>query len=153
VEKELAASRGSLVGFVPAAVGGLVGAVAGALAWAAIAILSGYEIGYVAVLVGWLAGHGVRIGARGARGRGLQTVAVALSLLGLLLAKYFLVAHYTVVAFAEEGTQISYLDPRLALMFPFVLPDLMSPFDILWVLLAVGAAMRGPAPHAVTVEG
>src|SRR5262245_8545103 len=61
VEKELAASKGSAFGFLPAAVGGLVGAVAGGLAWAAIAIMSGYEIGYVAVLVGWLAGHGVRI--------------------------------------------------------------------------------------------
>jgi hypothetical protein len=152
VVEELAASKGSALGIVPGLVGGAIGALVGAGIWAAIAILTDYEIGYIAVLVGFLAGHGVRLAARG-RGRALQFVAVAMSIVGLLAAKYFLFAHYTIEMLAEQGQQLSYLDPRLAIVFPFALVEIVSPFDLLWIFLAVGAAYRAPAPLAVTIEG
>ena len=152
VEQELAASKGSALGIVPGLVGGAIGALVGAGIWAAIAVLTDYEIGYIAVLVGFLAGHGVRLAARG-RGRALQFVAVAMSIIGLLAAKYFLFAHYTIEALAAEGHQLSYVDPRLAIVFPFALVEMVSPFDLLWIILAVGAAYRAPALPAITVEG
>jgi hypothetical protein len=153
VETELAATRGSALGLVPGAIGGLAGALLGAGVWAAIVVFTQYEIGYIAVLVGFLAGHGVRLGARGARSVALQTLAAALSLVGLLLAKYLIMAHFTIAALAEEGIQAGYLDPRMIAVFPVALVDMVSPFDMLWVVLAIAAASRAPAPLAVTVEG
>src|SRR4029453_12213336 len=60
VEQELPASKGSALGIVPGLVGGAIGALVGAGIWAAIAILTDYEIGYIAVLGGFLPGAGGR---------------------------------------------------------------------------------------------
>lgn len=55
--------------YLTAAIGGLLGALVGAAIWAAIVVLSNYEVGYVAVLVGFLTGVGVKLGARRARSK------------------------------------------------------------------------------------
>ncbi len=61
-----------------------MGAVAGAAAWAAIAAATGFQIGYMAVGVGFLAGFGMRT-CSGHRGRTNAIVAGVVALLGCLL--------------------------------------------------------------------
>jgi hypothetical protein len=58
---------------------GTLAAVLGAGIYFGIAALTGYEIGLVAVLVGFLVGGGVRIGARNRGGWGYQTLAILLT--------------------------------------------------------------------------
>jgi len=41
-------------------VGAILGAIIGAIAWAAITDVTNFQIGYMAVAVGWLAGYGMR---------------------------------------------------------------------------------------------
>src|SRR5262249_22605363 len=79
VQRELAAQAATSAGMLPALVLGLVGALIGAAVWAAIAAAAHLAIGYVAVLVGFLAGLGVKIGAGAARGKPLQILAAGLA--------------------------------------------------------------------------
>jgi hypothetical protein len=99
---------------------GAVGAAMGAAVWVAIAKAVQIEIGYVAVLVGFLAGLGVKLGADDSGSDGQQFLAVALAVAGLAGAKYWMV-------FGPLG-------------------DELSAFDILWVCLASSAAWRTSAP-------
>jgi hypothetical protein len=130
--------------WIAATIAGLVGAMAGAAVWAGIGIATDFEIGYVAVLVGFLAGLGVRIGAGSARGQSLQILAVVLAVVGLGLAKYGMFAGAVL-----NELDISPFDPRVAGAFFDNVGSMLSPFDALWLFLAVGAAWKVPAPSSV----
>jgi hypothetical protein len=67
-----------------AAVYGMGGAILGAGIYYAILAATGYEIGLVAILVGWLVGRGVQKGSRGTGGWAYQTLAVALTYLAIV---------------------------------------------------------------------
>lgn len=141
-----AAASGSGAPRLPLALaGGAVGALVGAGVWAAIAVFTNFEVGYVAVLVGYLAGLGVRLGAGGARGKALQVMAAGLALGGLVVAKYFTFAHFFAQMLAEEGIQAGPFHPEILTVFPRALPEMLSPFDLLWVALAMATAWKAPA--------
>jgi len=59
------------------------GAALGALIYFGVAALTGYEIGLIAILVGWLVGRGVAVGSGGVGGRRYQVMAVALTYLSV----------------------------------------------------------------------
>lgn len=63
---------------------GLGGAVLGAGIYYAILAATGYEIGLVAILVGWLVGRAVQKGSDGAGGWAYQTLAVGLTYLAIV---------------------------------------------------------------------
>ena len=73
-------SRGSGAGrFAKAALFGLGAAAVGAGIYYAILALTGYEVGLVAILVGWLVGQAVHRGAGGRGGWAYQSLAVGLT--------------------------------------------------------------------------
>jgi hypothetical protein len=55
------------------------GAVLGLILYSAVAILTGWTIGYLALAVGWLVGKGIQKGSNGLGGRRYQIAAVALT--------------------------------------------------------------------------
>ena len=132
--------------------GALAGALLGAGVWAGIAIATDFEVGYIAVLVGFLSGYGAKLAASWKKGHGLQILAAAVSLIGLVAAKYFIASYYVVKAAHNQGAEISYLDPEVMKAFLEVLPRMLSPFDALWAILAIGAAYRVPAPTKVSIH-
>ena len=70
---------------IPAIIGGLIGALIGGGIWAAIALITDYEVGYVAIGIGFLAGGGVvLLGKR--RGPPYQLIAVVMLFLDWALA-------------------------------------------------------------------
>lgn len=75
-------------------IGGFIGAFLGGLAWYIIELMTGYEIGYVAVGVGYLVVKGISIGSGYKKGNTLQIMSVCLTLLAIFGAKYFLGVHY-----------------------------------------------------------
>lgn len=78
VESEL--NAGSPVGrFVGATFAGAVAAVLGAAVWLAVTRLTGYEIGLIAIAVGFLVGSGVLLGSRQRGGVPYQVLAVVLT--------------------------------------------------------------------------
>ena len=68
VERVLGGSPGP-AGFVKAALGGVAGGIAGALLYYLVLALTGYEIGIIAIAVGFLVGKGVRWGTGNRGGR------------------------------------------------------------------------------------
>lgn len=58
---------------------GFAAAVAGALLYYAIAAISGYEFGLIAIVVGWAVGSAVRWGSNGRGGKPYQALAIALT--------------------------------------------------------------------------
>ncbi|MEP7086144.1 MAG: hypothetical protein ABI884_02320 [Gemmatimonadota bacterium] len=69
-----------------AALFGIGAALAGAAVYYAVIAITNFEIGIVAILIGWMVGWGVRKGAAGKGGRGFQLLAVALTYLAVGLA-------------------------------------------------------------------
>jgi hypothetical protein len=139
-EAEATVAPVTLAGHLPALVGGLIGALLGAAIFAGIGIATQIEIGYVAVLIGFLAGRGVRLGARQASSPSLQSLAMFLAIFGLLAAKYMVVAWVL-----ADKLGLSPLSASVLGLFVDHIGDLLSPFDVLWVILAGGAALRASA--------
>ena len=65
--------------FVRGMLFGLGGAIAGLILYSAFGIITGIEIGYVALAVGWLVGTAIKKGSSGVGGRRYQIAAVALT--------------------------------------------------------------------------
>lgn len=97
VEQALA-RRGRVSGFVRAALVGLGAAAAGSIVYYAIRELTGYEIGLISILVGWLVGRGVHWGSRGKGGWFYQGLAVFLTYLAI-------VSTYVPLVVKEMGEQ------------------------------------------------
>lgn len=74
---------------------GIGGAIAGLILYSAFGIITGIEIGYVALAVGWLVGTAIKKGSNGIGGRRYQIAAVALT--------------YAAVSFSAVPIGISYL--------------------------------------------
>ncbi|MBC7977690.1 MAG: hypothetical protein H7138_22155 [Myxococcales bacterium] len=138
----------SVGGMVASAIGGAIGAVAGGGIWAAIAIATNLEVGYIAILVGFLAGMGVQLGA-GRRGdQGQQVLAAILAFAGLLAAKYFLFAYVVIQMGAEHGIDVDFIDHALLSRFPAMLAETVGPFDAVFAFIAIAAAVRTAKPDS-----
>jgi len=133
-------------GFVLAPIAGVVGALVGAGIWATIAIVTELEVGYVAVLVGALAGLGVRWGAGGQRGAGLQVLAGLLAFAGLVAAKYMIFAYVVIQVGHKQGVDLGVFSHVLTSNFPSLLMKTLGPLDALFACLAVAAAARACKP-------
>ncbi|HYH96141.1 hypothetical protein [Hyalangium sp.] len=151
VQAELAAEQQTGARFPIALAGGAVGALVGAVIWAAIVVATNYEIGYVAVLVGYLAGLGVKLGAGKGRGRTLQIAAAGIAVFGLVIAKYFILAHFVVSAPSGEELGLGYFSPSLFILFLQNIDSSLSAFDLLWIAFALMTAWRIPAPSKIEV--
>ena len=65
---------------------GVVAAILGALVYFAVLALSGFEVGLVAIAIGYMVGYGVRVGARARGGRRFQVLALVLTYWAIGLA-------------------------------------------------------------------
>jgi hypothetical protein len=77
---------------------GVVAAIAGAILYYAVIAITDFEIGIVAIAIGYMVGYAVRFGARGRGGRRFQVMAVALTYVAVCLA-------YAVLAFSAAGQE------------------------------------------------
>lgn len=102
--------------------------------WAAITVVTEYQIGYMAVAVGFGVGYAVRYA-----GRGFDQIfgiaGAALSLLGCLLGNFF-----SMVGFASKSQDVNALQV-LSLIDYSMIPELMleafSPMDVLFYGIAI----------------
>jgi len=141
---------GSLAG---ALIGGAVAAAVGGGVWGLIVNATGYEIGYLAWGLGLLSGLGVVIASGGKKGPALQVLAVVSSLAAVLFGKYLSFAHalkevVTEKEGAEVAEKISLLSPGAVQLFLDNFTQILTPFDAIWVILAVITAWRIPQAGA-----
>ena len=133
--------------------GAIVGALIGAIAWGAITAATHFQIGYMAIGVGFLAGYGMRT-LGGGRDRADGFIAGAVAFLGCVLGNLLTVvidfaphdnAHRSIV----ELTLMVVMSPKLAW---FLLTQSFNIMDLLFYALAVYAGYRTAIKPPQAVE-
>ena len=119
--------------------GGIIGAVIGAAAWAGITVATGYQIGWMAVGVGFLVGYAVRIMGKGIS-KQFGIVGAILALVGCLAGNLF-----SVCAVVSRQEDIPFLD-LLVRLDPEIVIDIFkttfSPMDLLFYGIAIYEGYR-----------
>ncbi len=128
------AAAGSATGRLSrAAVFGLGGALAGAALYYAILAITGYEIGLVAIAVGWLVGRAVQLGSGHRGGRVYQVLAVVLTYLAIVS---------TYIPFIFEGDfQLASAAAAAALLAVAVAAPFLAGFENVIGILIIGFAL------------
>jgi len=86
-----------------ATLGAVLGGAVGALAWWGFTVLTEIGFGLVAVVIGFLAGHGAVRFAGGKRSAGLQAIAVTAGALSFLVAAYLVNMTFINQALQQRG--------------------------------------------------
>ena len=131
--------------------GAIAGALLGALAWGAITAATGFQIGYMAVGVGFLAGYGMRTlggGRDAADGLIAGVVALAGCIVGNLLAMIMTVAKHEHQPMAETVGIALFVFGNPAVAYK-LLTATFNIMDVLFYAIAIYAgyrtAMKPPA--------
>lgn len=123
----------------------LTGALAGALAtavWYAVVVITGWQVGLVAIAVGWLIGQGVMIGARGRVSMALVAASGLLALLALAVSEYLILFHFITQLMGTEGASL--VQP-IDFMVTIVIESLMAdPLTLLFWVIALFQAVAIP---------
>ncbi len=86
---------------------GSVAAVVASAVWMAVTELTGYEIGLIAIAVGWIVATAVQLGNRGVGGAPYQVLAVFLTYTAIVMTYVpFLLAEIDSQSLSESGSQI-----------------------------------------------
>jgi hypothetical protein len=149
VEKVLAAENEN-PNLPLAVIAGLAGALVAGIVWYLIVTISGYEIGYVAIGVGWLIGWAVHLGSGRRRGVPLQLLSAAITLCTLVVASYFTFLHFVRKAMLEE--KVEGYAGEFFLISPFeptFLQNLVSPIGLLIWAIALYVAFSVTKPRSL----
>ena len=119
--------------------GGFLGAAIGAVLWAVVTVLTKYQIGYMALGVGFLAGFGVRLLGKGVDAK-FQYAGAALALAGCLAGNLMVVI---IFGSMETGISVTTILSRLT---PAIVVDLykatFNVMDILFYGLAISIGYK-----------
>jgi hypothetical protein len=131
------------------AAAGLVAAIVGGVVWGLIVKMTEYEVGFVALGIGFIVGTAVVLGSGNKRGLPLQVIAVVLALIGILLGKY-LAFVWSVNAEADElgiPIELGLFSGDSFEGFTDSESGVWSWFDLLWIAIAGYVAFRAPQPE------
>lgn len=129
---------------------GLLGGVIAGIIWYLIVVITHYQIGYVAIGVGYLIGQAVHFGSGKRRGSGLQFLSTGITLATLLIAEYFIFLHSVRQYLLEQKTEGYYGGFFLVSpLHPAFLQDLVSPIGLLIWAVALYVAFSALKPRAI----
>ncbi len=127
----------------------LFGSVAGilsALFWYSVVLFSHFQVGFVAVGVGWLTAQGVIRGAGKHRDKKLAVLSASITLCALIFAQYLLIRNALIVSWASEG-----YTGVVPLLLPFDMASKMvidsllyNPLSLIFWIIAIGEAYLLP---------
>ena len=118
---------------------GLVGALAGAVIWAVITVFTGYQIGFMAVGVGFLVGIATRTIGKGID-KVFGIVGAAMALLGCLLGNLLTVCYF--VSVAEKMDFFDVLAKLDLTVIANLLKATFNPMDLIFYAIAVYEGYR-----------
>lgn len=129
---------------------GLGAAVVSCLLWYAIVIMTNYEVGIVAVAVGWLIAQAIVMGAGHKRGVALQVLAVLITVLAMAFSEYLIVRHFFVEALAKEvEADVPYILPLGVTLGLIRAGIAANPLTLLFWGIAVWEAYAIPAERTL----
>jgi len=142
LERELTGGTG-LGRFSGAFMWGLGGAVIGALIYYAVLALTGYEVGLIAIAVGWLVGRGVQKGSNGRGGPAYQAIAVVLTYFAIVSTYIPLIINS-----AREQARIEAASDSIEAEEAALVPDAAAPSSGSGTLVASAASADSSAVAA-----
>ena len=126
---------------------GILAGIVGAAAWFFVEILTGYQIGYVAMGIGWLIGQAVVFGSGKKRGQALQLISSGIALFSIWAASYFSNLHYANQYWAQEAAKRGEQFDGFYFLSPFdpeMLKAMISPIGLLIWGIGLYIAFRIP---------
>jgi hypothetical protein len=134
---------------LPGAVGfGVAAALITSFMWYAIVVFSGYELGIIAIGVGWVVAQAVILGSGRKRGPNLQILSILLIAVAMGLSEYLIVRHFIVQSLSEELTGEFPLLLPLADMLTIVFEGIKAnPLTLLFWGIALWEGYTLPARH------
>jgi len=124
---------------LPGAAAGAIAAVIGAMLWAGVTMISGYELGLIAIAIGYGVAFGVRSVGQGSAPIFAYTGA-ALAFLGCALGKILtligLFAHELHMGYLDALTNIDYS------LLPALMQETFSPMDLVFYGIAIYEGYR-----------
>ena len=137
-------------------VGGLAAAILGGVIWSLVLIFLEYELGMLAWGIGLACGFAV-VTLSGNRGIPMQIIAVATSIIGILIGKYGVFYYFLKEGVTEEYGIEAAMDVTLYSMdvmiyFAEELGSMLGGYDLLWIALAVGTAWKVAGPGTAEAE-
>ena len=133
-----------ILGFVAAVVAGAI--------WYAVSILTGYQIGYLAIGVGFLIGWAIVFGSGKKRGSVLQLMSAAITLVTLFTSQYFILLYYFRKYMLENPGEFPGYKGEMFLVSPFnpeILQGMISPMGL--VIWGIGIYFAFTIPKSRSV--
>jgi hypothetical protein len=135
--------------YMPAVFGALAAAVIGGIVWGWIAVSTNHEYGYVALGIGFVCGYGAVLLSGKKKGTALQVIACLMSLLGIVVGKYYFFVSEYIKALSEKfGPEavkgMGAFTPSVAVDFITNIRYSFGGYDILWIILAISVAWSIP---------
>ena len=114
------ATMGDLAGGV---IGGAIGAVLATALWYGVVAITNWQVGIVAIAVGFIVGQGVVLGAGRNPSIALVPISVAFTLVALVVSEYLIARHFLGIAAAEISaeTGVSIAEVEAVFSSPFEL--------------------------------
>lgn len=132
-------------------IGGLIAAILGGVVWAAVAAMTEYEVGLIAILVGVLCGYAVALFSNKQIATVHKIIAVVFSLIGILLGKYLTVVYFTAQLYTDMSMMKLVFNGEMISAFVETFTEYFSePIDLLFVVLAIVSAWQIPGRMAKT---
>jgi hypothetical protein len=136
---------------------GAVVSLLGALLWAVVVIATGYNIGFLAVLVGAATGLTIVWVARGPVGV-FERVLASLFAAGTIVVGYYVIGVHDIKDHLDKlashgGDTVGYLDTDMMSAFVHHFGDFVQPIDWLWIAIAGFAAFRVSDPRRSSGAG
>ncbi|MCK6078030.1 hypothetical protein KZX70_24570 [Paenibacillus silvae] len=132
-------------------IGGLIAAILGGVVWAAVAAMTEYEVGLIAILAGVLCGYAVVLFSNKQIATVHKIIAVVFSLIGILLGKYLTVVYFTAQLYTDMSMMNLVFNGEMISAFVETFTEYFSePIDLLFVVLAIVSAWQIPGRMAKT---
>jgi hypothetical protein len=160
LQQELAGSNSS-AHFLGALRLGALAALAGSVGWIVVSKVTGYEVGIVAIGVGWLVGRAVRKGAGGFGGTRYQVMAMLLTYSAIAFASLPAIfealrqspKHGAAAAASQVGLGPMIWAWAMLLGIAFASPFLAGPGNFMgWIIIAIGLYEAWKFTRAVPVQ-
>lgn len=115
--------------------GGIIAAILGAGLWAMITVLTGYQIGWMAIGVGFMVGYGVKVMGKGVDNV-FGVVGASMALLGCIGGNILMIIF---ILFCNYGYSLSSVDAGMLLK---VMTKYFDPIDLIFYAIALYEGFR-----------
>jgi cation transport ATPase len=127
---------------------GIIAAVISALLWYAVVVITDYQLGIVAIVVGWIVAQAVIYGAGKKRGPVVQLISVVAIIFAMALGQYLIIRHFLIKA----GFDNLPLLMNLKLVYTFLVEVIKEdPLVLLFWLIAAIEGIVLPAKRKLNL--